>query len=85
MHVVCVCVCMRERERQHVKWLGHQPGDQKVPGLIPMQLCHFGVWLGHQPGDQKVPGLIPMQLCHFGVVVSLSKKLYSHCSSLPSC
>ena len=42
-------------------------------------------WLDHRPGNRKVPGsmLGYMQIGAF--VVSLSKKLYSHCSSLPSC
>ena len=37
---VCVCACMRACVRVCVvgriaKWLGHRPGNQKVPGLIP--------------------------------------------------
>jgi len=39
----------------------------------------------HRPSNQKVVDSIP-SCGHFGVVgVSLSKKLYSHCSSSPSC
>ena len=30
---VCVCVCMWGRI---AKWIGHQPDNQKVPGLIPI-------------------------------------------------
>ena len=41
-------------------------------------------WSGHRPSNQKVVGLVP-GCGHLSVVgVSLSKKLYSHCSSLPS-
>ena len=42
-------------------------------------------WSGHRPSNRKVVGLIP-SCGHFSVVgVSLSKKLYSHCSSPLSC
>ena len=39
-------------------------------------------WLGHWPGNRKVSGSIHGNTTS---VVSLSKKLHSHCSSLPSC
>ena len=33
---VFVCVCMHACVRERVtKWLEHQPGNQKVPGLMP--------------------------------------------------
>ena len=42
-------------------------------------------WSGNWPSNPKVVGLI-LSCEHFGIVnVSLSKKLYSHCSSPPSC
>ena len=42
-------------------------------------------WLGNRPSNPKVVGSIP-SCGHSGIVgVSLSKKLYSHCSSPPSC
>ena len=48
-------------------------------------VCSIARWLGHLPGDRKVPCRFDSRLRYFGVVVSLSKKLYSYCSSLPSC
>ena len=52
-------------------------------------LCVCGAsiarWLGNRPSNPKVVGSIP-SCGHSGIVgVSLSKKLYSHCSSPPSC
>jgi len=43
-------------------------------------------WLGHQLSNCKVENSIPGVVTLFSVVVvvSLSKELYSHCSSLPS-
>ena len=42
-------------------------------------------WLEHWPSNREVPGSIPGGGPFSAVVVSLSKILHSHCSSLPSC
>ena len=32
---MCVCVCGGGGGGDIAKWLGHRPGNRKVPGLIP--------------------------------------------------
>jgi len=79
---VCMCVCMYEF----------------VCVCVSVYVCAYmrgcgclfvwasiARWSGNRPSNPKVVGLIP-SCGHSDIIdVSLNKKLYSHCSSPPSC